>query len=297
MMKESKKIFIVTPFRPEYDDVCEVIRNSTLEVSKIRNERIDAFRLDDMRGDFDIMDELYNSINESDMLICDVSNDNPNVYYEIGYAHGRARSVLLICQKGKSTPFNLKGYHIVFYDRNQLHKHLFPRLVEEISYGLDNPVLNRLIKNKESKKNKVFISYSHKDTELLDRLLVHLKPLEKEGVIDTWDDTKIKVGEKWREKIAAALNEAKVAILLISADFLASDFIIENELPPILESAEEKGMKIIPVILRPCRFARDKNLAHFQALNDPQKPLVTLSAANQEIIYDNLSALVESYLT
>jgi hypothetical protein len=68
-----------------------------------------------------------------------------------------------------------------------------------------------------------------------------MRPFEKKGVIDLWVDTKINVGEKWKEKIQQALDRAAIAILLISADFLASDFIIDNELPPLLKAAEEKG--------------------------------------------------------
>ncbi len=55
------------------------------------------------------------------------------------------------------------------------------------------------------------------------------------------EPTKIKAGDKWKEKIERALEKSAIAILLISADFLASDFIVDNELPPLLKSAEGKG--------------------------------------------------------
>ena len=84
--------------------------------------------------------------------------------------------------------------------------------------------------------------------------------------------------------------------LLVSADFLASDFITDNELPPLLKNAEERGTRILPLIVKPCRFARDKNLRHFQAINDPKQPLALLSPGEQEILYDQVAAEVERSL-
>ncbi len=150
-----------------------------------------------------------------------------------------------------------------------------------------------------SKKNtrKVFISYCHKDAEHLDRLHIHLKPLEKQGIIETWDDTKIKVGDQWQDKISEALKSAGVAILIISADFLASDFIVDNELPPILENAQTNGTRIVPIILKPCRFSRDKHLSKFQALNPPENPVQGMTEIKQEELWDRLAQIIETELS
>ena len=71
-------------------------------------------------------------------------------------------------------------------------------------------------------RTKVFISYSHNDTEWLERLQKHLKPLKREGRIDLWVDTRIDEGDLWRDEIRQALDATKVAILLVSPDFLDS---------------------------------------------------------------------------
>ena len=131
-------------------------------------------------------------------------------------------------------------------------------------------------------RTKVFISYSHKDAEWLERLQVHLRPLERDGIIDRWDDTRIKPGARWLEEMRKALREARVAVLLISADYLASDFIDENELPPLLEAEEKDALVVLPVILSPSRFKYTESLAQFQPVNDPDRPLVEMRWGEQE---------------
>ncbi len=111
---------------------------------------------------------------------------------------------------------------------------------------------------------------------------MHLKPLEREGLIDRWDDTRIRAGARWHEEIEKALASAKVAVLLVSADFLASDFIADNELPPLLAAAEAKGARILSVIVRPCRFTKTRDLAQYQSVNPADQPLSALSEAEQE---------------
>jgi hypothetical protein len=105
-------------------------------------------------------------------------------------------------------------------------------------------------------RTKIFVSYAHRNTNWLERLRVHLKPLELNHNIEIWDDRKIRAGSKWRKEIESAIQPARVAIVLISADFLASDFILKNELPPLLAKANDGGAIILPIILSPCRFLR-----------------------------------------
>ena len=145
-----------------------------------------------------------------------------------------------------------------------------------------------------STRAKVFISYSHADREWLERLKRHLKPLVRDGYLDCWDDLHIQPGDDWQQEIRSALDGAQVAVLLISADFFASDFIDETELPPLLRAAQAKGVRILPVILSASRFARDPSLARFQAVNSPDRPLNEMPPAEQEKVLDRLAQTIES---
>lgn len=146
-------------------------------------------------------------------------------------------------------------------------------------------------------RNQIFISYSHKDSKWLQRLQIHLRPLEKLGVIDRWDDTRIRVGARWRNEIKKAIERARVAVLLISADFLASEFIVDNELPPLLQAAAYEGVMILPVIISPCRFEKTDTISQFQAINQPSRPLSALDTNKREEIFVKVADAVESALS
>ena len=130
----------------------------------------------------------------------------------------------------------------------------------QLSFYLQQTPKSKLLrtagKSTATARARVFVSYSHKDSDWLERLRVHLRPLERENAVSIWDDTKIKVGRVWRDEIKAAIDTARVAILLASANFLASDFIMDNELPPLLEAAEEDGAAIMVVIVSPSRYCQ-----------------------------------------
>jgi hypothetical protein len=134
----------------------------------------------------------------------------------------------------------------------------------------------------KSTRNKVFISYSHEDAKWLKMLIVHLAQLERIGLVERWDDTRIKPGQRWKEEILKAIHAAKVAILLISAYFMASEFIINDELPPLLTKARDQGLTILPVIISPCRL---DSLSQFQAVNPPSKTLVEMERGARDRVW------------
>ena len=101
-------------------------------------------------------------------------------------------------------------------------------------------------------KPTVFISYSHKDEEWKDLLIPHLKALEQQDQIVLWDDRKIGTGEDWYPEIEQAMGRAAVSVCLISANYLASDFINKEEIPFLKKRRESEGMLLLPILIRPC---------------------------------------------
>ncbi len=105
---------------------------------------------------------------------------------------------------------------------------------------------------KPGKAIEVFYSYSHSDRGLRDRLETQLALLKREGLLSSWHGRKIGAGEEWAGQIDAHLNTAQIILLLISADFLASDYCYDIEMKRAMERHSKGEAQVIPVILRPC---------------------------------------------
>ena len=123
-----------------------------------------------------------------------------------------------------------------------------------------------------SGRNRIVLSYSRKDDKWRKKLLVVLKPLVDSSKMTVWDDTQIKPGAEWEKEIRKDMAAAKIALLLVSPDFLASDFITKHELPLLRRAARKKTLRIMWIALRPSAY-QQAQLSRYQAVNNPQKPL------------------------
>jgi len=145
-------------------------------------------------------------------------------------------------------------------------------------------------------RRKVFVCYSHKDQRWLERLQVFLAPLERQGMFDLWSDWRMDAGDQWRREIRKAIDESMAAILLVSADFVASDFIAQNELPPLLQAAATRGVRIHCLIISFSGFD-DTPLASFQTVNPPSEPLNKLPKWRQDKYFHRTYSAVKKAMS
>jgi tetratricopeptide (TPR) repeat protein len=120
----------------------------------------------------------------------------------------------------------------------------------------------------------LFISYSHKDDDLRAKLDAHLSLLKRQDVFDVWHDRRIAAGREWAGEIDNALEDADVVLLLVSSDFLASDYCYDKEMVRALQRHDQGSARVVPVILRPCDW-QSSQFGRLQALPRDGHPVVS----------------------
>ncbi len=170
--------------------------------------------------------------------------------------------------------------------------------VQELLNGVDLEGARR--KNheaygKDAKGARVFYSYAHKDEALREELETHLKILHRTGHIHSWHDRRIVGGEEWKGEIDQHLEEADIILLLVSADFLASDYCYNTEMKRALERHEAGEARVIPIILRDCLW-EDAPFAKLQACHKDAKPVIEHNPRDMvwKEIATNLKNIAES---
>lgn len=123
-------------------------------------------------------------------------------------------------------------------------------------------------------KIRLFYSYAHEDEEFRDQLEKHLKLLAREGLIQEWHDRNLGAGTDWEGEISKNLEAAKLILLLISPDFLASDYSYEIEMKLAMEKHHAGEARVIPIILRNCDW-HSAPFSKLQALPKDAKPITS----------------------
>ena len=145
-------------------------------------------------------------------------------------------------------------------------------------------------------KPSVFLSYSHNDEKWKDRLRTQLKVLEQQGMLEVWEDRQIDGGDTWYDKIRVAMDGAEVAVCLISADYLASDFCNKEEIPYLLKRRSEQGMQLLPVLLRSCPWTFVPWLKAIQMLPRDGRSVSDLPAAKRDRAFSEVAESIGRWL-
>ena len=116
----------------------------------------------------------------------------------------------------------------------------------------------------------VFVSYSRKDANWTDKFWVMLSPLVRQQRLDVWiDKDRLTVGEAWRDELREAIGKSRAALLLVSPDFLASEFIMKEELPALIE----QGARLVCALVRPCFWKLDPRISGLQWAHNNSRAL------------------------
>jgi internalin A len=170
---------------------------------------------------------------------------------------------------------------------------VFTLSVQELLDGVDLEGARRKERTKMSEQKqaaRLFYSYAHKDESLRNELETHLKLLQRQGMIESWHDRDIEAGDEWKRKIDDNLEQADIILLLVSADFIASDYCYEKEMTRALERHEKNEARVIPVILRDVNW-RAAPFARLQAL--PKDALAVTRWPDKDSAWRNVSEEIE----
>jgi hypothetical protein len=145
-------------------------------------------------------------------------------------------------------------------------------------------------------RKSVFLSYAHEDRRWVKELEKFLAPWIRDKRVDLWSDARIKAGVLWKDEVERALDEATVAVLLVTSDFLGSDFIVNEELPVLFARAARNELRLIWVAVEHSSV-KATPLWQFQAANDPERPLKSLPAPRRHQAMVRIAEQIADSLT
>lgn len=146
---------------------------------------------------------------------------------------------------------------------------------------------------------RAFISYSHQDAGALDRLHVHLANLQREGRIETWYDREILAGDVLDDEISRELEAADLFLLIVSPDFIASNYCVEQEMLRAMERHDTGEARVVPIIVEPCDWAAMRQLRRLKAVPRDAVPISEWANANTAYldVVQEIRRIVDSGVT
>lgn len=291
-MKKSTSgslIYVLMPFDPESNWVYEMSVRPACEDAGFTYERVSSGVFE---GDADerLLEDAQLQIERAHVVITDMTTQAPALFYLTGYAYTLRKKVIPIVAARRFLPPSFRDRRPLVYGgrgdkfTSGLERRI-RRLVEPPRMA--QRILRRTAETSDAAEkraaepSKVFISYSHKNRWWLNKLKVMCAPMVSNRKMELWDDTRIKSGDEWRPAIQAAVMKSKVAVLMVSAEFLASEFIMKKELPYLLRAARQGRLKVLWVLLSACLYDETK-IPSYQAAHDISRSLASLSPSKRD---------------
>ncbi len=163
--------------------------------------------------------------------------------------------------------------------------------VAELLNGVDLEKQRTVSLETFAQAKAVFFSYAHEDEWLRDELETHLKLLQRQGIISTWHDRKLLPGGDWDGEIDARLERAEIILLLVSADFLASDYCWDREVRRAVERHEKGEATVIPILLRDCDW-KGAPFERIQGLPKDMRPVN--SSKDRDPVWKSIAASIRA---
>ena len=150
--KSKSIVLVLMPFSDDFKDIYE----SGIK-SACRNIGVVVERVDEQIHDQSILDQIYDQIGRADIIVADMTGRNPNVFYEVGYAHALQKRVILLTQRSQDIPFNLKHYQHIIYgaDSDFLREQLRRKIKWSIKHPKKRPTTQELKDRIKELKNVI----------------------------------------------------------------------------------------------------------------------------------------------
>lgn len=210
--------------------------------------------------------ELRSTLND---IFESYKNKKPELTYRVKNYGENISSEIMQSKSLYLTEQQIQSYiisHRIYFDSNTLSEISLDQTAEE--YAIKTNIRGR------APTLKIFLSYSHKDENYKDELDIHFAALKRSQKIKTWNDREIFAGQKWNDEIKKELSESNIILLLISADFIASNYIWEVEIKRALLRHNKGEARVIPIFCRPCDF-EGMPFAQLQGLPKNTQPIKT----------------------
>lgn len=281
MVEKRRKVYISRGYTPEFVEVRRTIDSVLYKLQSARDiifstftslQEAEALRQTDKTSQGAIIESTRLLIAFADIVIIDISNDDPIAVYELGFAHALNKWTVVLKQPTEGSKLDLPSQLWISYNKPLSIENLAISLEMALAPSLDGQMkpavyMNQQISDLDTKKQIVFISFHPSDRQYHDELRASLKPAEN-PTLEVCSEQDIAMGTEIIPQLEAKITKAGVAIILVSQSYINSEPHM-GQLTKCLDEVSKRGMKLIPLFIDPFNEDGDiKSLFKYKPAND-----------------------------